>query len=158
MITFQLHLNFLLTNITAAGCRLFECWSYPNADVLLFGTVCRLLISAYISWNQSVQLILADRLSNQCRSREPDGHTFGFRAGVDELDDDMLFRVHSIPSESGEIAQVTASREWRRCEGRMKQLSPLSFGILEDDAQRDPPPMEPACYIYRLTVDRTKMS
>jgi hypothetical protein len=35
---------------------------------------------------------------------------FGFRAGVDELDDDMLFRVHSIPGESGEIAQVTAGR------------------------------------------------
>jgi hypothetical protein len=34
---------------------------------------------------------------------------FGFRAGVDELDDDMLFRVH-IPGESGEIAQVTAGR------------------------------------------------
>jgi hypothetical protein len=33
-----------------------------------------------------------------------------FLAGFDELDDDMLLRVHSIPGESGEIAQVTAGR------------------------------------------------
>jgi hypothetical protein len=58
----------------------------------------------------------------------------------------MLLRVHSIPGESGEIAQVTSGRWWSGWKGRMKQLT-TEFRHFGRWCSRSPPP-EPACYIF----------